>query len=135
MKCEGHTTSVTKEETAVIKIDAKPDAVKDPKVEEILKSFGFSKVKDRQYQDDKKEEKTMSYEITVSNAEKAKSLIKNFSQKLPKLIDNVDRKVIDKAIDSNDPPVIIIIVVIYARSVIIRPRPILQLKFKITENA
>ena len=135
MKCEGHTTSVTKEETAVIKIDAKPDAVKDPKVEEILKSFGFSKVKDRQYQDDKKEEKTMSYEITVSNAEKAKSLIKNFSQKLPKLIDNVDRKVIDKAIDSNDPPVIIIIVVIYARSVIIRPRPILQLKLKITENA
>ena len=56
-------------------------------------------MKDRQYQDDKKEEKTMSYEITVSNAEKAKSLIKNFSQKLPKLIDNVDRKVIDKAID------------------------------------
>ena len=135
MKCEGHTTSVTKEETAVIKIDAKPDAVKDPKVEEILKSFGFIKVKDRQYQDDKKEEKSMSYEITVSNAEKAKSLIKNFSQKLPKLIDNVDRKVIDKAIDSNDPPVIIIIVVIYARSVIIRPRPILQLKLKITENA
>ena len=99
MKCEGHAASVMKEETAVITIDVKPDAVKSPEVETILKSFGFSKVEECQYQDDEKEEKTISYEMTVSDAEKAKSLTKRFPQKLPKLIDYVDRKVIDNVID------------------------------------
>ena len=98
MKCEGHATSVTKEKTAVITIDAEPNAVKGSKIEEILKSFGFSKGEENQHQDDKKE-KTLSYEIIVSDAEKAKSLTTKFSQKLPELIDHADRKVINNAID------------------------------------
>jgi len=68
-------------------------------VEEIFNSFGFSKVEEGQYQDDKKEEKTISYEITVSDTEKAKFLTKKISQKLPELIDYADRKVINNAID------------------------------------
>ena len=54
MRCQGHTTSVTSEETTVIEIDANynPDqyaqykATDDPEVAAMLKSLGINKVED-----------------------------------------------------------------------------------------
>ena len=82
MRCQGHTTSVTSEETTVIEIDANPDqdaqykATDDPEAAAILKSLGINKVEDHVYQDNKQTDKLVSYVVTVSNTEKAKYLMK-----------------------------------------------------------
>ena len=105
MKCEGHSISITDTETTVIRIDANPDASAqhkardDPGVAAILKSLGISKVEDYVYQDNKKVEKLVSYVMTVSNAGRAKYLIKKVAQILPEFIDDDDKKVIDNTID------------------------------------
>ena len=105
MKCEGHAISMTDTETTVIRIDANPDASAqhkardDPGVAAILKSLGISKVEDYVYQDNKKVEKLVSYVMTVSNAGRAKYLIKKVAQILPEFIDDDDKKVIDNTID------------------------------------
>ena len=110
MRCQGHTASVTSEETTVIEIDANPDqkvqyeARDDPEVAAILKSFGINKVEDYVYQDNKEVKKLVSYVMTVSDPKNATYLMKRVSHILPKFIDDDDLETIDDAID--DIPVI-----------------------------
>ena len=105
MRCQGHTTSVTSEETTVIEIDANPHqdaqykATDDPEVAAMLKSLGINKVEDHVYQDNKQIDKVVSYVVTVSNTEKAKYLMQKVAEILPEFIDDDDVKTIDDAID------------------------------------
>ena len=104
MKCQGRAISITSKAATAIKIHIKADksvqqrARNDPEVAASLESFGIIEVEDYfyEYEDSKSAE---LYVMTVSDAEEAKNMIKNFAQLFPELIDDDDEKIINKVID------------------------------------